>query len=36
MKEHPHGIYPRGEPRLEVNDEWLEADKQYAAALAPA
>jgi hypothetical protein len=32
---HPNGTYPRGLRRLEVKDEWLEADKQYAASLAP-
>jgi hypothetical protein len=32
---HPEGAYPRGAPRLEVKDDWLEADKQYAASLAP-
>jgi hypothetical protein len=36
MAAHPHGTYPRGVRRLEVKDEWLEADKQYAASLAPA
>lgn len=36
MKNHPDGNYPRNAPRLELNDEWLEADKQYAASLAPA
>ncbi len=33
---HPEGDYPRGAPRLLIVDEWLEADKQYAASLAPA
>lgn len=33
---HPNGTYPAGVRRLEVKDEWLEADKQYAASLAPA
>jgi hypothetical protein len=35
IKAHPDGAYPQGEPRLQLNDEWLEADKQYAASLAP-
>jgi hypothetical protein len=34
IKAHPSGKYPRQEPRLAVNDTWLEADKQYAASLA--
>jgi hypothetical protein len=33
---HPDGAYPRGAARLQVVDEWLDADKQYAASLAPA
>jgi Domain of unknown function (DUF4760) len=33
---HPKGTYPAGESRIELKDEWLEADKQYAASLAPA
>jgi hypothetical protein len=33
---HPKGTYPTGMRRLEVPDKWLEADKQYAASLAPA
>jgi Domain of unknown function (DUF4760) len=33
---HPKGTYPAGVRRIEVKDEWLEADKQYAASLAPA
>jgi hypothetical protein len=36
MKAHPDGSYPRNAPRLEVNDVWLEADRQYAASLASA
>jgi hypothetical protein len=36
MAAHPNGNYPARERRLEVKDEWLEADKQYAASLAPA
>lgn len=34
MKTHPQGGYPRNAPRLPVEDVWLEADKQYTAALA--
>jgi hypothetical protein len=33
---HRDGAYPRSAPRLPIVDEWLEADKQYAASLAPA
>jgi hypothetical protein len=33
---HPEGVYPRGASRLPVRDQFLEADKQYAASLAPA
>ena len=33
---HKYGTYPAGMARIEVQDEWLEADKQYAASLAPA
>jgi hypothetical protein len=33
---HPKGTYPAGVRRIDVKDEWLEADKQYAASLAPA
>ena len=33
---HPKGVYPAGVRRIEVKDKWLEADKQYAASLAPA
>jgi Domain of unknown function (DUF4760) len=33
---HPKGTYPAGVRRIEVKDEWLQADKQYAASLAPA
>jgi Domain of unknown function (DUF4760) len=32
---HPKGTYPAGVPRLAHKDEWLEADQQYAASLAP-
>lgn len=31
---HPKGTYPAGMRRIAVKDEWLEADKQYAASLA--
>ena len=33
---YPSGTYPAGVRRIELNYEWLEADKQYAASLAPA
>jgi Domain of unknown function (DUF4760) len=33
---HPKGTYPAGVRRINLKDEWLEADKQYAASLAPA
>ena len=33
---HPDGTYPPGIRRKEVVDEWLDADKQYVASLAPA
>jgi Domain of unknown function (DUF4760) len=33
---HPNGTYPAGRRRIQLNDEWLDADKQYAASLAPA
>jgi Domain of unknown function (DUF4760) len=33
---HPSGTYPRGRRRIAIKDEWLEADTQYAASLAPA
>jgi hypothetical protein len=36
IEAHPDGAYPRGEPRLQLEDKWLEADKQYEASLAPA
>ena len=32
----PKGTYPAGVRRIQLKDEWLEADKQYAASLAPA
>jgi hypothetical protein len=33
---HPNGLYPNRVARLPLVDEWLEADKHYAASLAPA
>ena len=36
MAAHPKGAYPTGVRRIELDDEWLDADKQYAASLAPA
>ena len=36
MAAHPKGDYPAGMRRIELKDEWLEADKQYVASLAPA
>jgi hypothetical protein len=36
MAAHPKGTYPVGVRRIRVKDEWLDADKQYAASLAPA
>jgi hypothetical protein len=36
MAAHPKGTYPAGVRRLEIKDEWLDADKQYAASLARA
>jgi hypothetical protein len=36
MAAHPKGTYPAGVRRIALKDEWLEADKQYAASLAPA
>lgn len=33
---HPKGAYPDGVRRIEMKDEWLEADTQYAASLATA
>jgi hypothetical protein len=36
IEAHPDGAYPRSAPRLQIIDKWLEADKQYAASLAPA
>jgi hypothetical protein len=36
MAAHPKGTYPAGARRIEVKDEWLEADEQYAASRATA
>jgi hypothetical protein len=36
MAAHPKGTYPEGVRRIALADPWLEADKQYAASLAPA
>jgi hypothetical protein len=33
---HPKGTYPAGVRRIELKDEWLEADRQYGASLATA
>ena len=33
---HPKGTYPADVRRIDLKDEWLEADKQYAASLSPA
>jgi hypothetical protein len=33
---HPNGTYPAGVRRIDPKYPWLEADKQYAASLAPA
>lgn len=32
---HPHGSYPAGLRRIDLKDEWLATDQQYAASLAP-
>lgn len=31
---HPKGTYPIGVRRIDLKDEWLEADRQYADSLA--
>lgn len=36
MAAHPKGAYPRDVRRIGLKDEWLEADRQYEASLAPA
>jgi hypothetical protein len=33
---HPNGTYPAGMRRIDIGYPWSEADKQYAASLAPA
>ncbi|MGA8475578.1 MAG: hypothetical protein WB681_10940 [Candidatus Cybelea sp.] len=33
---HPKGTYPAGVRRIGLKDEWLDADRQYAASLVPA
>lgn len=33
MRKHPDGSYPTHEPRLVVEDPWVEADRGYAASL---
>ena len=33
---HPNGTYPAGVRRIDVKNEWLEADRQYAASRGPA
>jgi hypothetical protein len=32
---HPKGTYPAGARRIALKDQWLDADKQYAASLTP-
>lgn len=36
MESHPEGGYPRNALRLQVQDVWLDADRQYAASIATA
>jgi hypothetical protein len=36
MAQHPAGTYPANVRRIDLPNKWLEADKQYAASLAPA
>jgi Domain of unknown function (DUF4760) len=36
LTSHPDGTYPAGVRRIDLQYPWLEADKQYAASLAPA
>jgi hypothetical protein len=36
MAQHPAGTYPANVRRIGLPNKWLEADKQYAASLAPA
>lgn len=33
---HPNGSYPSGVRRIDLKDDWLEADTHYAASLATA
>jgi hypothetical protein len=35
MAAHPKGTYPGGVRRITVMDEWLDADREYVASLAP-
>jgi hypothetical protein len=35
MAAHPKGTYPAGVRRIDLKDEWLDADKRYTASLAP-
>jgi uncharacterized protein DUF4760 len=36
VADHPNGTYPAGVRRIRFDDEWREADAQYAASRAPA
>lgn len=36
MAAHPKGTYPPGMRRIDLKDDWLEADRRYAASLSPA
>jgi hypothetical protein len=36
LAQHPAGSYPSNVRRIDLPNKWLEADKQYAASLAPA
>jgi hypothetical protein len=36
MAQHPAGTYPANVRRIDLQNKWLEPDKQYAASLAPA
>jgi hypothetical protein len=36
MAAHSKGTYPAGVRRIDLKDEWLDADRQYAASLVPA
>ncbi|MBV8366958.1 MAG: hypothetical protein JO194_10745, partial [Candidatus Eremiobacteraeota bacterium] len=35
MASHPHGMYPKDVPRLEIPDAWLDADTRYEASRLP-